>query len=377
MTYLIFIINILLIFQLSPCFSEERLSCCDAVPSRFTANDNSLAEPKDDYSKNPQTEGMVWIPAGEFTMGGEVADFMQKWPKQARSRNDERPLHSVKLSGFWISETPITNKQFKEFVSATGYITTAEIAPKLEEILPLLPPNTPPPSEELLVAASLVFNPPKGPVPLNNALVWWEWKAGASWQRPEGPGSSINNRLDHPVVHISYFDAEAYAKWKGMNLPTESQWEYAARGGLDSKHFVWGDIPLSEDEPNINIWQGNFPNENTLVDGFLTTSPVKYFKPNGYGLYDMSGNVWEWVADWYHISAYEQRINSNGGIVNPKGPDKSYDPQEPHLSKRVIRGGSFLCNDSYCSGYRPAARMRNSPDTSTNHTGFRIVKNID
>ena len=341
----------------------EAASCCDATPARFSAQQTEIID------------GMVWIPAGTFTMGGTVRDFMHEWPYFARSRDDERPLHSVTLSGFWISETPVTNRQFKAFVDATDYITTAEKAPKLEDILPLLPPGTPPPPKEALTPASLVFNPPDQSVPLHNPLAWWQWESGANWRQPEGPGSSIEDRWDHPVVHVSYFDACAYAEWKGMSLPTEAQWEYAARGGNHQEAFIWGNKPVSESAPNINIWQGAFPNDNTLADGYFSTSPVKTFPANNYGLYDMAGNVWEWVADWYHINAYAQRADANEPVVNPQGPTESYDPQEPHLAKRVIRGGSFLCNDAYCSGYRPAARMKNSPDTSSNHMGFRIVKN--
>ena len=339
--------------------------CCDATPARFSTEQTETIS------------GMVWIPAGTFTMGGTEKDFMLNWPRFARSRDDERPLHSVTLSGFWISETPVTNRQFKAFVDATAYITTAEKAPTLEEIIPLLPPGAPPPPKEALTPASLLFNPPEQFVALHNPLAWWQWKKGANWKNPEGPGSSIDNRWDHPVVHVSYFDALAYAKWKGMSLPTEAQWEYAARGGEQQLAFTWGNSPISESEPRINIWQGTFPNNNTLADGYFNTSPVKAFPKNNYGLYDMAGNVWEWVADWYHVDAYAQRANTEGAIINPKGPVESFDPQEPHLAKRVIRGGSFLCNDSYCSGYRPAARMKNSPDTSTSHTGFRVVKNIN
>ena len=339
------------------------LSCCDSIPARY--NEKGSEEYK----------GMVWIPGGTFLMGGKVAEFMKDWPYYARSRNDERPVHKVKLSGFWMSETPVTNRQFKEFVNATNYITTAEKTPTLEEIMPLLPPGSKPPSEEALIPASLLFKAPNNPVPLSNPLAWWQWKPNANWMQPEGPGSSIDDRMDHPVVHISYFDAKAYAKWKGLSLPTEAQWEYAARGGNEQKIFTWGNSQVSGTNPRINIWQGRFPYKNTALDGYKTTSPVKKFEPNDYGLYDMSGNVWEWVLDWYHFDAYQKRSKNNDIVLNPKGPNKSYDPQEPHLPKRVIRGGSFLCNDSYCSGYRPAARMKNSPDTSSNHIGFRVVKN--
>jgi formylglycine-generating enzyme required for sulfatase activity len=338
-------------------------ACCDQVPSRFGAVAPAVPE------------GMIWIPGDIFAMGGEVASFMKSWPMSARSRPDERPVHSVELDGFWMSRTPVTNAEFSEFIEATGYVTTAEKAPELEEIMKGLPPGSPPPSKEMLIPASMVFTPPASKIGLQNALQWWRWQADANWRQPEGPGSSITNRMDHPVVQVSYYDAQAYADWKGMSLPTEAQWEYAARAGLDEKMFIWGDEPMSEEAPRINIWQGTFPHKNTEADGFFATSPVETFAPNGYGLYDMSGNVWEWVADWYHVDAYAMR-KGQGVVKNPAGPAASYDPDEPYLGKRVIRGGSFLCNDSYCSGYRPAARMKTSPDTSSNHTGFRVVKNI-
>ena len=359
----------------------ETTPCCELMPTRSSLVTNNELNLNDKTNVDVNSiSGMIWIPGGEFTMGGVIAPFMELWPSIAQPRNDERPLHIVKLSGFWISETPVTNREFKEFVDATGYITTAEKIPKAQEILDLLSPNYPPPSEEalaeMLIAASAVFKEPANDVSNENPFLWWEWKKGANWYNPEGPGSSIENRLDHPVVHVSYYDAVAYANWRGMSLPTEAQWEYAARGGSHQNYFTWGNDPISEENIQINIWQGNFPNHNKLSDGYYTTSPVKAFKPNGFGLYDMSGNVWEWVADWYHPNAYAERVSSNK-FLNPKGPNNSYDPNEPHIAKRVLRGGSFLCNDSYCSGYRPASRMKNSPDTSTNHTGFRVVKNIN
>ena len=359
------VFNLLLSISCSNADKEElveTLSCCEGAPSRFGISSSSFSDE------------MIWIEGGEFTMGGEVADFMRKWPYGARSRSDERPLHQVKLDGFWISRTPVTNHDFKQFVDKTGYVTTAEKIPRLEDIMKGLPPGTPPPSAEMLVPASMVFTSPDKVVPLNNVLSWWRWQKGANWKQPEGPGSSIDNRMDHPVVQVSYYDAQAYADWKGFDLPTEAQWEYAARGGHDQRIFTWGNNPIKQGEAPINIWEGSFPNQNTLEDGYLTTSPVFAFTPNDYGLYDMSGNVWEWVSDWYHDRAYSMRKKEEP-VINPIGPDTSYDPAEPYLSKRVIRGGSFLCNDSYCSGYRPAARMKTSPDTSANHTGFRLVKN--
>lgn len=366
-------LNLILISIILFCSSCEKpkndleqndiLSCCENMPSRIGNNVDSL--------KN----NMVWIPDGEFTMGAEVADFMYDWPFSARSRADERPLHRVKLDGFWMSRTPVTNQEFKNFVDSTGYITTAEKPIDMEDIMKGLPPGTPSPKKESLEPSSMVFTSPERTVQINNVLSWWRWQKDANWKQPEGPGSTIEDRMDHPVVQVSYFDALAYAEWKGMSLPTESQWEYAARGGHDQKMFIWGNSPIDEKNPQINIWQGNFPYNNTLNDGYETTSPVTAFPPNDFGLYDMSGNVWEWVSDWYHNREYSKRLAS-GIVKNPTGSRTSYDPDEPYLKKRIIRGGSFLCNDSYCSGYRPGARMKTSPDSSANHTGFRVVKNI-
>jgi len=333
---------------------ETNMSCCAILPSRF-----GTAAPE-------APEGMVWIPGGEFTMG---------WNGQF-ARRDESPLHRVKLDGYWIKRTPVTNAEFAAFIDATGYVTTAEKAPTMEEIMKSLPPGSPPPQQSALVAASMVFTPPNRSVGLDNPLVWWQWKEGASWKRPKGPGSGIRKIMDHPVVHVSWHDAKAYAEWKGMNLPTEAQFEYAARGGHEQWQNTWGDEPVTDGEPKINIWEGQFPNINTKKDGYYTTSPVTAFPPNDYGLYDMAGNVWEWTADWYHVDAYRMNARKGKIIENPQGPPISYDPQEPHLPKRVTRGGSFLCSDSYCSGYRPAARMKSDPYTSLSHTGFRVVKNV-
>ncbi len=365
-----FIINSLLAITVTTVVAEEKKSCCGVLPKRVPIP-NAKAEVKKSgcavLPKRvaiPKEEGMIWIKPGQFTMGCVTPP----------AQTDEQPLHQVKLDGFWISETPITNKQFAEFVKATNYVTTCEKKPDEAELLKQLPPGTKIPAE-YLIPASLVFSPPGYDVPLNNPLVWWRWQAKANWRQPEGPGSSIEGKDDHPVVHVSWFDAEAYAKWAGASLPTEAQWEYAARGGLDQKKYVWGDSPVTEGPQKTNIWQGKFPNENTVKDGFESTSPVKQYPPNGYGLYDMAGNVWEWVADWYHPDSYKENAKQKVSI-NPTGMKTSFDPQEPLVQKKVTRGGSFLCNDSYCSGYRPSARMKTSPDTSLNHTGFRVVKNI-
>lgn len=322
-------------------------SCCSTLPKRYDAF---------------KPQGMVWIPEGEFVMGSEDKD----------SRADEKPPHQVKLEGFWLDATPVTNRQFKEFVEATGYITTAEKAPTLAEIMSQVPPGTPPPPAEMLVAASLVFKPASHPIPLTNHFAWWEWKPGANWKHPQGPESSIEGKDDHPVVQVSWFDAQAYAKWAGKRLPTEAEWEYAAHGGKKEIKYVWGNEEFSEKKPQANIWQGEFPYKSKKTDGYYGTTPVKTFSPNAYGLYDMAGNVWQWCADLYHFAYYQEEAKK-GLSVNPSGPLKSLDPQEPYAVKHVHRGGSFLCHDSYCKGYRITARMKTCPDTSLNHLGFRCA----
>jgi formylglycine-generating enzyme required for sulfatase activity len=252
-------------------------------------------------------------------------------------------------------------------------VTTAEKAPDWEEIKKQLPPGTPKPPADRLVPASVVFAPPEGQVPLNDASRWWSWTPGASWRHPEGPGSRIAGKENHPVVHVSWEDAVAYCGWAGKRLPTEAEWELAARGGLEGKRFFWGDAALSEEKPQCNVWQGRFPDHNAAADGYSGTSPVRSFPANGYGLYDMAGNVWQWCADWYRDDAH-QLAAGEGVRVNPTGPEESFDASEPYTPKRVIRGGSFLCNASYCSSYRVSARRGTSPDSSLSHTGFRCVK---
>ncbi|TAN68042.1 MAG: formylglycine-generating enzyme family protein [Methylobacter sp.] len=304
--------------------------------------------------------GMVWIPGGEFVMGS----------RSEIARADEKPVHKVKVDGFWMDATEVTNEQFQRFVEATGYVTTAEQKPQMADIVAQLPPGSPPPPAENLTAGALVFVPPK------HDEGWWQWVPGANWRHPQGPGSSIKGLEQHPVVQVSWFDAVAYAKWADKRLPTEAEWEYAARGGLQEKTYTWGDASPHQGKPRANIWQGEFPTHNAGSDGYIGTSPVRSFEPNGYGLYDMAGNVWEWVEDWYRPDTYLRRMGPMA-IVNPKGPDSSLDPEEPFIPKRVQRGGSHLCEENFCASYRPGARMKASPDTGLIHVGFRCVRSSE
>lgn len=341
---------------------EETMSCESSLPSRFSAAKDTIAINK---SVKVSYEGMVKIPAGDFMMGASDKE----------GRPDEYPQHRVKTNSFWMDATEVTNAQFKKFVDATGYVTTAEIKPDWEEIKKQLPPGTPKPDESLLVPASLVFVPTKTAVDLNNASQWWSWTKGASWKHPQGPDSNLKGKENLPVVQISWDDAQAYAKWAGKRLPTEAEWEFAARGGLVNKKYFWGDEDPEKGKIKANIWQGKFPYLNYTLDKFKGLAPVKSFAPNKYGLYDMAGNVWEWCSDWYTPDYY--RTIAGGVSDNPKGPVRSYDPMEPTIPKRVVRGGSFLCNASYCKGYRVTARMKSSPDTGLEHTGFRCVADAE
>ncbi len=317
-------------------------------------------------SASAQPPGMVWVPGGSFTMGTEG--------DQARA--SERPAHRVRVDGFWMDATEVTNAQFAEFVKATGYVTVAERPADWEELKKQVPPGTPKPPPEMLAPGSLVFTPPNQAVPLEQHAAWWRWTHGADWRHPEGPESSIATRQNHPVVQIAWDDAVAYAEWAGKRLPTEAEWEFAARGGLEGKRFPWGDDKPTSKQSRANIWHGEFPHRNTKDDGFYRTAPVKTFEPNGYGLHDMAGNVWEWCSDWYRADLYAIRVRQlgAGGVAeNPAGPDQPWDPREPRAPSRVTRGGSFLCHISYCESYRPGARRGTAADTGTSHIGFRCA----
>ncbi|HUM47409.1 MAG TPA: formylglycine-generating enzyme family protein [Chitinophagales bacterium] len=350
------------------------------VGSLLTACESHTASSKEAGLQNPQTavleqpvqqdsiaspaggpQGMVWIAGGDFTMGID---------NDPESRPDESPAHKVHVDGYWMDITEVTNAQFAAFVKATGYITTAEIKPDWEELKKQLPPDTPKPPDSIFVPGSLVFDPPNYPVSLDNIGQWWAWVHGASWKQPLGPGSSITGKENYPAVQVSWDDAVAYCKWAGKRLPTEAEWEFASRGGYSDKKYPWGND--QEYAKHANTWNGHFPDKNTKEDGYELLAPVKSYPPNGFGLYDMAGNVWEWCSDWYRFDYYKE-CKEKSIVSNPTGPSNSYDPEEPTVPKRVNRGGSFLCNDSYCSSYRVAARMKTSPDTGLEHCGFRCV----
>lgn len=306
---------------------------------------------------DPPDSNMVWIPGGTFLMGSNA-----HYP-------EERPVHRVTVDGFWMDRTPVTNEQFERFVAATGHTTFAEVAPKAADYPGALP--------EMLHPGSLVFVKPAHRVSLGDFSNWWRFMLGADWRHPYGPDSSLFGLSSHPVVHVAFSDAETFARWEGKELPTEAEWEFAARGGLDGAVYAWGDELMPNGRPMANTWQGRFPYENTLADGWERTSPVGLFPPNGYGLYDMIGNVWEWTTDWYRPrhSADEPKAcciprNPRGGTIA-----ESLDTAVPgiQIPRKVLKGGSHLCSPNYCQRYRPAARFPEPIDTSTSHVGFRCI----
>ena len=309
-------------------------------------------------------EGMAWIPGGEFSMGCLDPRAIPHGGPDPMA--DARPVHRVHVDAFWMDTTEVTNAQFAAFVAATGYVTVAERVPKAEDF-----PDAPP---ENLVAGSVVFTPPAEAIPLDNHLRWWAYVKGADWRHPLGPGSSIDGHAQEPVVHVAYEDAEAYARWAGKRLPTEAEWEFAARGSLAGDLYPWGNEFRPGGRSMANTWQGRFPDENTAADGFPGLAPVARFPPNAYGLHDMSGNVWEWCADWYRPDTYPKALATAAVADNPRGPDSSFDPQEPGQAKRVQRGGSYLCSESYCARYIVGSRGKGEISSATNHIGFRCVK---
>lgn len=316
-----------------------------------TSSSQTIAPPG-----RPPAKDMVWIPGGTFLMGSD--DHYE----------EEAPAHTVEVSGFWMDKHLVTNAQFQKFVKTTGYITFAE--------RPANPDDYPGADPNLLQPSSIVFTPPQQHVEMDNHYNWWRYVPGANWRHPDGPGSSIKGREKHPVVHITYEDAEAYAQWVNKTLPTEAEWEFAARGGLDGKAFAWGDELYPNGKFMANTFQGKFPYQNSKEDGYESTSPVGAFPANGYGLYDIIGNVWEWTSDWYQEHRQIKK-SSCCTLKNPRGGDReqSYDPnlKDVHIPRKVVKGGSFLCTPDYCRRYRPAARMAQGIDTSTCHMGFRCI----
>ncbi|MGE0442826.1 MAG: formylglycine-generating enzyme family protein, partial [Gemmatimonadales bacterium] len=307
----------------------------------------------------PAPDGMVWIPGGEFRMGG---DDQYALP-------EEQPVHPVRVDGFYLAVHPVTNAEFARFVAATGYVTVAERAPDVDELMAQLPPGSPRPDPAVLVPGSLTFRPTDGPVDLRDWSQWWEWTPGADWRHPNGPASSIEGKDDFPVVQVAWDDAVAYAAWAGGRLPTEAEWEYAARGGIERAAHAWGDQPFDAGHPQAHIYEGRFPTH--------AAEPVRVgsYAANRYGLHDMAGNVWQWTLDWYRPDTYT-RDAALGTVINPTGPSAGLDPRQG-VPSRVVRGGSFLCNDSYCRGYRVSARSPGSPDTGMPHTGFRVALTVE
>lgn len=303
---------------------------------------------------------MTWVPGGQYSMGNEGQYSMP----------DERPVHPVRVDGFFMDVHTVTNAEFRAFVDATGYVTVAERAPDAQELLAQLPPGTPPPDPSLLVPGSLVFAPTTREVDLNNWSQWWRWTPGADWRHPKGPGSSIDGRDDYPVVHIAWEDAVAYATWAGRRLPTEAEWEFAARGGRAHTEYAWGNEAFDPAHPQANIYEGRFPTHDA------EPKPVGSYPSTGFGLYDMAGNVWQWTLDWYRPDTYAREA-ALGVVANPTGPAEGLRPSDGFQPMKVLRGGSFLCNDSYCRGYRVSARSPGAPDSGASNIGFRTVMTVE
>jgi len=312
----------------------------------------------------PAPEGMVWIPGGEFTMGSINPVGMDSGGNI--KMDDARPLHRVYVDGFYMDATEVTNAQFAKFVKATGFITDAERKPDASEF-PGVPAGT------NIPAGSSVFTPPGKPVALNDYLQWWRYVPGADWKHPEGPGSSITGKDDYPVLQVSWLDAAAYARWAGKHLPTEAEWEFAARGGKAGQLYPWGNQLRPDGKWMANIFEGSFPNGDEGLDGYKGLAPVKQYPANAYGVYDMAGNAWEWCDDWYRPDYYARLANTGTTVKNPLGPSDSFDPDEPGAQKKVQRGGSFLCTDQYCTRYMVGTRGKGEVKSASNHIGFRCI----
>jgi sulfatase modifying factor 1 len=348
------------------CKQEAKTNTSSKEGSSIEPTTAKLVLSKPSNIKSPVN--MVWVNGGTFYQGALPNDTM--------AMHHEKPRHKVTVNGFFIDTHEVTNEQFAEFVAATNYVTVAERAISWDEMKKQLPPNTPKPHDSILQPGSLVFKKAKSSLPnLYDYSQWWEWKIGANWRQPNGPGSSIEGKGDYPVVQIAYEDALAYCEWKGRRLPTEAEWEYAARAGKTNEVYSWpgGVQQLSA---NANTWEGEFPVENKLQDGYERRAPVKSYPANANGLYDMAGNVWEWTSDWYHVNYYSTMAEIED-VINPTGPEKAYNPNNPYVQEKVIKGGSFLCSASYCASYRISARMATGLDSGAEHLGFRTVLSTD
>lgn len=336
--------------------SSTKVANADSINSTLVASQSSAPSTEAE-------EAMVQIPGGTFTMGAASQS----------NTNDAQPLHEVTVAPFEMDATEVTNAQFAAFVKATGYKTLAEKPVNWEEMKLLVPPGTPKPSNAELQPGSLVFIAPKEQVPLDNVAYWWVWVNGADWSHPQGPNSSIVGKENYPVVQVAFADAEAYAKWAGKRLPTEAEWEFAARGGMAKKEFAWGNELTPNGTYMANFFQGDFPHDNKASDGFIGLAPVKSYPANAYGLYDMVGNVWELCSDFYVVEDFQHSCH-NVPEHNPRGPAATKDPQDPYAVKHVSKGGSFLCSEQYCSNFKPSGRQGTSYDSGLSHTGFRCVR---
>ncbi len=352
---------ILLMVLSAGCTGEYSTSADSDAPVARAATDalDNTSQPEPPGAT--EHSGMIWIPGGRFSMGSD----------DEISRLNERPVHQVEVDGFFMDVTPVTNAAFRRFTEATGYETVAERVPTWEELQKSLPPGTPKPDDSVFVAGSMVFVPSEGPVDLRDMANFWQWTPGANWMHPEGPDSDLDGRDDHPVVQIAWDDAVAYAEWSGKRLPTEAEWEFASRGGSNTRYF-WGDDFAPDGKYMANTWTGDFPYRNTLEDGFTRTAPVKAFAANGYGLHGMAGNVWNWCSDPYRPDTFADR-GSDEICSNPTGPGRQL-PDGAHQTQRVVKGGSFLCHPDYCASYRPSARRGLPSDTGMSHVSFRCVK---
>lgn len=355
--------------QLLSLFLVLLLGSCKNKDSKKLSSENIRNTREDSLIKEipagvETPPGMVWIPGGEFVQGALADDAM--------AMPHEKPAHPVKVDGFFMDKTEVTNAQFEEFVKETGYVTVAERPIDWEEMKKQLPPGTQKPADSILQPGSLVFKKTKESVPnLYDYSQWWKWEIGANWRHPHGPKSDIKGKENYPVVHIAFEDAKAYCKWAGRRLPTEAEWEYAARANQNMSRFSWGN-DIKKLSTQANTWEGEFPTSNTEADGFEGIAPVQSYSPNPFGLYDMAGNVWEYTQDWYNTNYYDQLLKQDE-VKNPKGAASAFNPNNPRMEEKVIKGGSFLCNASYCASFRISARMGNATDSSQEHLGFRTV----